>query len=346
MTSARGGSHRPGSGPGAGSPRARIRRPYEVRASAPGTFCSMIEPVSASITAQLRVSRRPGRRRVSSASSWCRGTKSEASSSSPRSAGALSDSQPAPRPQASTSASRPRSRMRWVAGPAGVRVARQASRSPIRTQGSLAVRRSGPRVAPRSSGRLRVTTRTESGTASPYSAVAHGLRPLLMAGVALLAVGAAAVPSTALAEDWAISSFDARISVQADGSLAVTEDIEVNFVTPHHGIFRDIPVVYDYDQKYNRVLQLDMRSVTDASDRPWQYTTSRNGANEEIKIGDPNQTLTGRQSYRLTYTVSGAFNGFPDHDELYWNVTGNQWAAPIAAASATVSTPLGSLQRQ
>jgi hypothetical protein len=176
--------------------------------------------------------------------------------------------------------------------------------------------------------------------------VAPGLRPLLLAGVSLLAVGAAALPSTALAEDWAINSFDARISVQADGSLAVTEDIEVNFVTPHHGIFRDIPVVYDFNQKYNRVLELDVRSVTDGSDRPWQYTTSRNGANEEIKIGNPNQTLTGRQSYRLTYSVRGAFNGFPDHDELYWNVTGNQWAAPIAAASATVSTPPGSLQRQ
>jgi uncharacterized membrane protein YgcG len=176
--------------------------------------------------------------------------------------------------------------------------------------------------------------------------VARGLRSLLLAGVAVLATGLAALPRSALADDWAISSFDSRISVQADGSMTVTEDIEVNFVTSHHGIFRDIPVVYDYNQTNNRVLRLEVRSITDASDRPWQYTTSRNGANEEIKIGDPNQTLTGRQSYRLTYNVRGAFNGFADHDELYWNVTGNQWAVPIAAATATVSTPPSSLQRQ
>src|SRR5207248_10375059 len=35
-----------------------------------------------------------------------------------------------------------------------------------------------------------------------------------------------------------------------------------------------------------------------------------------------------------------------DHDELYWNVTGNQWGVPIAAATASVSAPAGSLQRQ
>src|SRR5207248_4484304 len=244
---------------------------------------------------------RPGQRRLSSASRRCRGTNPEASSSSPSSAGARSDSQPAPGPQASTRASRPRSRMRWVAGPSGVRVARQASRPSMRTQGSWPVRRRGPRVAPRSRAHVRATTRMESGTASPYSAVARGLSSPLLAGVGLLAAGLALLPSAALADAWSINSFDSRVSLHADGSMTVTESIEVNFGTSHHGIFRDIPVVYDYDQTNNRVLRIDVRSVTDASGRPWQYATSRNGANEEIKIGDPNQTLTGKQSYRLTY---------------------------------------------
>jgi uncharacterized membrane protein YgcG len=167
-------------------------------------------------------------------------------------------------------------------------------------------------------------------------------RLLLLLPVLVVAL----LPSPALAADWTINSFDSRITVSGDGTLSVTEDIEVTFSGPHHGIYRDIPVVYGYDQKNDRVLELDVRSVTDASDHSWQYTTSRNGANEEIKIGDPNRTLTGRQSYRLTYGVRGAFNGFPDHDELYWNVTGSQWAVPIGEAGATVVTPQGALQRQ
>ncbi|HEX6348921.1 MAG TPA: DUF2207 domain-containing protein [Candidatus Dormibacteraeota bacterium] len=158
----------------------------------------------------------------------------------------------------------------------------------------------------------------------------------------VLALALALLPAPAQAADWSVDSFDSRITIAADGSLKVVEDIEVTFSGPHHGIYRDIPVVYDHDQKNNRVLELNIDSVSG----PGGYTTSRNGADEQIKIGDPHQTLTGRQSYRITYTVRGAFNGFPDHDELYWNVTGNQWGVPIGSATATVAVPSGSLQRQ
>ncbi len=170
----------------------------------------------------------------------------------------------------------------------------------------------------------------------------RGAGALLLAGSALLAL----LPVNALAADWGIDSFASNMAIGADGSLIVTERIDVTFGAPHHGIFRDIPVVYGYDQKNNRMLALDVRSVTDGAEHAWPYTTSRNGANEEIKIGDANRTLTGRQTYLITYAVRGAFNAFADHDELYWNVTGDQWAVPITRAMATVSVPAGSLQRQ
>ncbi|TMD19619.1 MAG: DUF2207 domain-containing protein, partial [Chloroflexi bacterium] len=93
----------------------------------------------------------------------------------------------------------------------------------------------------------------------------------------------------------------------------------------------------------NRVYDLAVDSVTDVSGRDWRYTTADNGADKEIKIGDPNQTVSGRQSYVIAYTVKGALNGFADHDELYWNVTGDQWAVPIKAASASVTVPAGGL---
>ena len=161
-------------------------------------------------------------------------------------------------------------------------------------------------------------------------------------GLLLPVVPIALLPAPAQAADWSINSFESQIAIAADGSLKVTEDIEVTFAGPHHGIYRDIPVVYEYDEKNNRVLQINVDSVRG----PGRYSTSRKGADEEIKIGDPDRTLTGRQSYLITYTVRGAFNGFPDHDELYWNVTGNQWGVPIGAAAATVLVPSGSLQRQ
>ena len=32
---------------------------------------------------------------------------------------------------------------------------------------------------------------------------------------------------------------------------------------------------------------------------------------------------------------------FADHDEIYWNVTGNYWNFPIARANATITLPQG-----
>jgi uncharacterized membrane protein YgcG len=145
-------------------------------------------------------------------------------------------------------------------------------------------------------------------------------------------------------EGWTIDAFDVAIAVQRGGTLTVRETLQVDFGTqPHHGIFRDIPVTYEWDQHSNRVYNLTVDSVTNGVGRTWAYSVSDLGADREIKIGDANQTLTGRQTYVIDYTVAGALNGFADHDELYWNVTGQQWAVPIAEASATVAVPADGL---
>jgi len=47
----------------------------------------------------------------------------------------------------------------------------------------------------------------------------------------------------------------------------------------------------------------------------------------------------GEYTYELTYTATRELGFFPDHDELYWNVTGNGWVFPIDIATATVTLP-------
>jgi uncharacterized membrane protein YgcG len=145
-------------------------------------------------------------------------------------------------------------------------------------------------------------------------------------------------------EGWTIDAFDVEISVHQDATMAVRETLSIDFGTqPHHGIFRDIPVIYEWDTDSHRVYDLTINAVTNGAGRSWAYSVSQNGADKEIKIGDPNTTLSGRQSYVIAYTVAGALNGFADHDELYWNVTGQQWAVPIKEASATVAVPADGL---
>jgi len=165
--------------------------------------------------------------------------------------------------------------------------------------------------------------------------------PLFLVMLVLLMAGTMPVMAD---EGWSIDAFDAAITIQSDATMTVRETLQVDFNSQqHHGIFRDIPVLYEWDQRQNRIYDLGVDSVTDVSGRSWSYKVLDNGVYKEIKIGDPNQTLSGRQSYVIAYTVKGALNGFADHDELYWNVTGNQWAVPIKEASATVTAPASGL---
>jgi len=161
----------------------------------------------------------------------------------------------------------------------------------------------------------------------------------LLGVVCMLAVFAA----PAAADDgWIIERFASDIEIQKDGALLITEAIDVDFqlLNDRHGILRDIPVRYqwDPDPKMVRVYELDVRSVRDASGRALTYERSQNGADVRIRIGDADRTVSGKQTYRITYGVRGALNAFSDHDELFWNVNGGQWAVPMRAVSATVHT--------
>jgi hypothetical protein len=150
------------------------------------------------------------------------------------------------------------------------------------------------------------------------------------------ALGIAAASSASADEGWTIERFHAEIVIRPDGSLRITETIDVAFGTlERHGIFREIPVRYRYDAENDRVYGLTVRNVTDAAGRRWPFERSERGANAVIRIGDPDRTVTGRQTYRILYDVDGALNAFPDHDELFWNVNGT-WPVPSIRVSATV----------
>ncbi len=170
-------------------------------------------------------------------------------------------------------------------------------------------------------------------------------RTLARLAAALLLVLSGPAVTPALAADdggWVITSFDAQIDIQADGRIVVDESLAVDFgVLAKHGIFRSIPVKYEWpnEPRKVRVYELQVLSVTDARGRPWRFETSTQDGNVVVRIGDPDRTVSGAQTYRIRYAVKGVLNAFTDHDELYWNVTGGDWGVPILRASATVRAP-------
>jgi uncharacterized membrane protein YgcG len=175
----------------------------------------------------------------------------------------------------------------------------------------------------------------------------------LLAGVAVACAFAVtvlapsrAMPAGASAQSGAerIVSYDAGIAIQGDGSILVTEHISYDFGSDwRHGIFRVIPVRLRYNGSYDRIYPVDVQSV-ESDNAGDEYTVESKGSAIGIRIGDPNQTVTGVHEYWLTYLVRGGLNGFADHDELYWNAVGNRWDAPIDQASVRVSAPAGVIQ--
>ena len=145
-----------------------------------------------------------------------------------------------------------------------------------------------------------------------------------------------AVP--AWGRDWRIARFETQMSVARDGTAVVTERLQVAFFGSYNGIYRDIPIEYPGPHGSNYTLFLRVLSVTDGEGKGLKYDSRMQNGNRHLKIYIPGAEDTSR-TVQITYTVRNAVRWFDDYDELYWNVTGNDWPVPIDSASATISFP-------
>ncbi len=167
---------------------------------------------------------------------------------------------------------------------------------------------------------------------------------LALAFVVLFAAPVAALraqASTAQGTGERITAYDVDIRIETSGSLLITEIIDYDFAAnERHGILRDIPVRLDYDSRYERIYPLDVISVEGSPPgTPDQYKRESAGNKERLRIGDPDETITGAHRYTISYRIDGALNGFESHDELYWNAIGTEWPVPIEQATVRVTTP-------
>ena len=150
------------------------------------------------------------------------------------------------------------------------------------------------------------------------------------------------------ARSWRVSDFSDTISVHEDGSAAVHERITLAFDGEWHGIHRFIPIEYPGARGTNYTLFLHVTGVTDGSGGKLKYESSTANGFRDLKIFIPD-AVDATRTVEIDYTVRNGTRFFEDHDEFYWNVTGNDWPVPIDHASALVTFPdsaAGSLRAQ
>lgn len=150
------------------------------------------------------------------------------------------------------------------------------------------------------------------------------MKKILAALVVSLFMVTLAAPVAAHADvnDFVIERFAADYSISnADrqGEMKVKETIAVNFSGQNHGILRAIP-----DSYKNHSLQMSVGDIMlDGQTAQWSKYSS-NG-NTVLKIGDPDNTITGRHTYEINYTVRNVISFYDGYDELFWDINGDQW---------------------
>lgn len=157
---------------------------------------------------------------------------------------------------------------------------------------------------------------------------------------ALLSLSLAALLPLAAYAAESIDSFSSVITIRPDSSIRVSERIVYDFGTAEkHGIFRDIPLSYTTADGREGRLSIAAISVADETGAAYPFSLSKENGAQRIKIGDPDFTVTGEKTYVISYDVANALAPYDSFDELYWNVTGNDWQVPIGQNSATVILP-------
>ncbi|MFH1218471.1 MAG: DUF2207 domain-containing protein [Candidatus Peregrinibacteria bacterium] len=140
-----------------------------------------------------------------------------------------------------------------------------------------------------------------------------------------------------------IDQFIADLRLNQDGSLDVMEKILYDFEGEwKHGIYRSIPVVYG--SGVDKVsLDVDFISVTDENGEAYVFNEEYSDM-LDVRVGDPDKTITGKNWYYVTYKVGGVVNSFDGYDELYWGVTGEYWEVPIKEVVVYLRTPSGNME--
>ncbi len=138
-------------------------------------------------------------------------------------------------------------------------------------------------------------------------------RFLLPAGAAV--IGVAALIGAFAGDTERIGAFWAHADIDATGAAEITEVIDYDFGSARrHGLFRQIPDVAPS-------APFSVESPT----APDQVAVNSWWLGTELRVGDPDVTISNRHRYTINYPHTGLIFG-PD---VVWNAVGDGWDVPV-----------------
>jgi uncharacterized membrane protein YgcG len=144
-----------------------------------------------------------------------------------------------------------------------------------------------------------------------------------------------------LLADERILDYRSDIRVDENGGLTVTETLRVRAEGNQirRGIYREFPT--RYRDRFGNHYRVDFEVISvrrDGQAEAWHTREMQNGI--RTYFGSAGHLLSpGVYEYEFIFTTNRQLGFFDEHDELWWNVTGNGWIFPIDRVVATVSLP-------
>lgn len=133
-----------------------------------------------------------------------------------------------------------------------------------------------------------------------------------------------------------IKNYDVFITIQKDGILNISENINYNFDgRQKHGIYRKIPLKFGSEVEVFNVLKNGKKENFDIFDEA-KYKI--------VKIGKQDVLLeNGIYNYRIDYKMKKAITEYRNQYEIYFNGIGQEWGVPIEKAKIIIEMKDGKL---
>ena len=133
-----------------------------------------------------------------------------------------------------------------------------------------------------------------------------------------------------------IKNYDVFITIQKDGILNISENINYNFDgRQKHGIYRKIPLKFGSEVEVFNVLKNGKKENFDIFDEA-EYKI--------VKIGKQDVLLeNGIYNYQIDYKMKKAITEYGNQYEIYFNGIGQEWGVPIEKAKIIIEMKDGKL---